>query len=113
MASLERPKPRRFSFDDVVVVLDQFCLLKQGEAKTLAPRAFDLLVYLIENGDRVIEKQELFEHVWKESFVTDSALTQAIKEVRRAIGDEADAPHYIMTIPKRGYRFIAPVNALP
>jgi DNA-binding winged helix-turn-helix (wHTH) protein/TolB-like protein len=112
MASLERPKPRRFSFDDVVVDLDQFCLLKQGEAKTLAPRAFDLLVYLIENGDRVIEKQELFEHVWKESFVTDNALTQTIKEVRRAIGDDADAPHYIMTIPKRGYRFIGAVSPM-
>jgi DNA-binding winged helix-turn-helix (wHTH) protein/TolB-like protein/Tfp pilus assembly protein PilF len=112
MASLDSPKPHRYSFDDVVVDLEQFRVFKQGEARTLAPRAFDLLVYLIENGDRVIEKQEMFDRVWKETFVTDNALTQTIKEVRRAIGDDADAPRYIVTVPKRGYRFIANLNLL-
>jgi DNA-binding winged helix-turn-helix (wHTH) protein/TolB-like protein/Tfp pilus assembly protein PilF len=113
MASLAENKKRQYSFGDVIVDRGTFCVIREGQARRLAPRAFDLLIYLMENADRVIEKRELFERVWKESFVTDSALTQAIKEVRRAIGDEADAPHYIMTIPKRGYRFIAPVNALP
>ncbi|HUQ33490.1 MAG TPA: winged helix-turn-helix domain-containing protein, partial [Pyrinomonadaceae bacterium] len=49
----------------------------------------------------------LFEAVWKESFVTDNALTRMVKEIRQVIGDAADAPRYIETVPKRGYRFIA------
>jgi TolB-like protein len=68
-----------------------------------------LLVYLIEHRGRVVEKQELFEQVWKESFVTDNALTQEIKNIRRAVGDMADAPRYIKTVHKHGYRFIAEV----
>lgn len=99
-----------YHFDDVVVDCANFRIHKSGQVRTLTPRAFDLLVYLIEHRNRVIEKQELFEQVWKESFVTDNALTRAIKDIRRAIGDDADAPRYIETVPKRGYRFIAEVG---
>jgi TolB-like protein/Tfp pilus assembly protein PilF len=98
-----------YRFDDVVVERDLFRLLKRDQATTLEPRAFDLLIYLIEHRGRVVEKQELFDQVWKESFVTDNALTQEIKNIRRAIGDPADNPHYIKTFPKHGYCFIADV----
>jgi TolB-like protein len=54
-----------------------------------------------------VEKRELFENVWKESFVSDNALTKIVREIRRAIGDDAGQPLYIETVPKRGYRFIA------
>jgi TolB-like protein/Tfp pilus assembly protein PilF len=57
----------------------------------------------------VVEKQELFDQVWKESFVTDNALTQEIMNIRHALGDEAATPHYIQTVRKHGYRFIADV----
>ena len=97
-------------FDDVVVDRESFRLLKAGEARTLEPRAFDLLLYLIDHRGRVIDKQEMFEQVWKQAFVTDNALTRAIKEIRRVIGDNASAPRYIETLPKRGYRFIAEVK---
>jgi TolB-like protein/Tfp pilus assembly protein PilF len=60
----------------------------------------------------VVEKQELFEQVWKENFVSDNALTRVIREIRQAIGDDASAPRYIETIPKRGYRFIAEISTL-
>jgi TolB-like protein len=99
-----------YYFDDVVVERDNFRVLKRDRAKMLEPRAFDLLVYLIEHHGRVVEKQELFEQVWKQSLVTDSALTQEIKQIRHAIGDDAGAPRYIETVPKRGYRFIAKIN---
>lgn len=102
--------PSTYFFDDVVVESDNYRVLKRDQAKMLEPRAFDLLIYLIEHRGRVIEKEELFEQVWKRSFVTDSALTQEIKQIRRALGDDADAPRYIETVPKRGYRFIAKVN---
>src|SRR5919205_1460445 len=99
--------PSAYYFDDVVVDRKNFHVLKGGQARTLEPRVFDLLIFLLEHRGRVIEKQELFERVWKQAFVTDNALTRAVKEIRRAIGDDASAPRYIETLPKRGYRFIA------
>jgi TolB-like protein/tetratricopeptide (TPR) repeat protein len=104
---------RCWQFDDVVVDGESFAVQKQGETTALTPRAFDVLLYLIEHHDRLVDKQELFGHVWKETFVTDSALTQVIKEIRHAIGDDAQAPRYIETVHKRGYRFIGSVKHLP
>ena len=104
--------PPRYSFDDVVVDRENFRVLKANQVRTLEPRVFDLLIYLIERPGRVIEKQELFEQIWKQAFVTDNALTRAVKEIRKAIGDDASAPRYIETVPKRGYRFIAEVILL-
>jgi TolB-like protein/DNA-binding winged helix-turn-helix (wHTH) protein/Tfp pilus assembly protein PilF len=99
--------PSGYGFDDVAVDLPNFRLEKGGEARALTPRAFDVLVYLIEQRGRVVEKQELFDQIWKETFVTDSALAREIKEIRHALEDDATAPRYIETVPKRGYRFIA------
>jgi serine/threonine protein kinase/formylglycine-generating enzyme required for sulfatase activity/predicted esterase len=109
VAAREEHPPARYCFDDVVVEPRNFRVLKNGESRSLEPRVFDLLIFLIENRGRVVEKQELFEQVWKQAFVTDNALTRAIKEIRRVIGDDASAPRYIETIPKRGYRFVAEV----
>src|SRR5205809_5420390 len=110
MARPESLTPAFYYFDDVVVDRENFRLVKGDEIRALEPRAFDLLIYLIERRGRVVEKQELFEKVWKEAFVSDNALTRAVKEIRRAIGDDAGAPRYIETLPKRGYRFIAEVK---
>ena len=96
-----------YRFDDVVIDCDNFELRKTGEIRTLTPRAFDVLIYLIENRGRVAEKQELFEQVWKGAFVTDNSLTRAVKELRRELGDRAGEQLYIETVHKRGYRFIA------
>jgi TolB-like protein len=96
-----------FCFDDVTVDEKNYRLQKGGEARGLTPRAFDVLLYLIKQDGRLVEKQEIFEQIWKESFVTDNALTRVIKEIRQAIGDDAANPIYIETIPKRGYRFAA------
>ena len=95
-----------YQFDDVSIDRDNFQVRKRGELVALTPRAFDVLTYLIEKRARVVEKQELFEQVWKETFVTDNALTRTVKEIRRNLGDNAGAPRYIETIHKRGYRFI-------
>ncbi len=99
-----------YRFDDVEVDSANFRVSKGGATTTLGPRAFDLLVYLIERRGRVVEKQQLFDEVWDGAFVTDNALTKAIKEIRQAIGDEASAPRYIETVPRRGYRFVAEVT---
>ncbi|HEX5736006.1 MAG TPA: winged helix-turn-helix domain-containing protein [Blastocatellia bacterium] len=110
MATPTNADPLLYHFDDVIVDCEKFRVQKGDQARTLSPRSFDLLVYLIEHRNRVVEKQELFEQIWKESFVTDNALTRAVKDIRRAIGDDADAPRYVETVPKRGYRFIADIK---
>ncbi|HEX6623743.1 MAG TPA: winged helix-turn-helix domain-containing protein [Pyrinomonadaceae bacterium] len=110
MSSLKETAPTCYRFDDVVVDCRNFRVVKGEQKRDLTPRAFDVLRYLIERPDRVVEKQELFERVWKEKFVSDNALTRTVKEIRQALGDSADAPRYIETVPKRGYRFIAPMS---
>jgi TolB-like protein/DNA-binding winged helix-turn-helix (wHTH) protein/Flp pilus assembly protein TadD len=98
---------------DVVIDCRDFSVLKNGERQSLTPRAFDVLRYLVERHDRVVEKSEIFEQVWKEKFVTDNALTRVVAEIRQALGDSADSPQFVETAPKRGYRFIGPVEEQP
>jgi TolB-like protein/DNA-binding winged helix-turn-helix (wHTH) protein/Flp pilus assembly protein TadD len=99
-----------YLFDDVEVDRAAVRVQKGGSPRKITPRAFEVLVYLLEHSGRIVEKQELFDQVWGERFVTDNALTRIIKEVRQVIGDDADRPRYIETVPKRGYRFIAEVT---
>ena len=100
-----------YRFDDVTVDGENFRVRKGGQDITLTPRAFDVLIFLIKNRGRAVEKQEIFDRVWKDTFVTDNALTKIIKEIRRAFEDDASQPRYIETVPKRGYRFIAELQA--
>jgi Tol biopolymer transport system component/DNA-binding winged helix-turn-helix (wHTH) protein len=101
-----------YRFDDVSIDCASLRVEKNSQPRKITPRAFDVLVYLASQHGRIVDKQELFEQVWKESFVTDNALTRAVKEIRQVIGDDADAPRYIETVPKRGYRFIADVQII-
>lgn len=99
-----------FSFDDVTVDCANFRVLKAGAMITLTPRAFDVLVALLRQPGHVFDKRELFEQVWGDTIVSDNALTKIIKELRHTLGDDANAPRYIETVPKRGYRFIGDVD---
>jgi DNA-binding winged helix-turn-helix (wHTH) protein/tetratricopeptide (TPR) repeat protein/TolB-like protein len=76
----------------------------------LEPRTMDVLAYLARNVGRVVPREEIIEAVWQRHFVADATLSHAIGELRRALGDEAQQPRYIETIPKRGYRLIADVG---
>jgi Tol biopolymer transport system component/DNA-binding winged helix-turn-helix (wHTH) protein len=101
-----------YRFDDVIVDLTDFRLQKSGEAQKITPRSFEVLVYLVRNVGRLVEKQELFAAIWGETFVSDNALTRVVREIRQVIGDDALSPRYIETVPKHGYRFIAEVETL-
>src|SRR5215212_5195055 len=105
--SKDKQAHARYYFDDVVIDAANFLVLKTGEVKKITPRAFEVLLYLLAQRGRLVEKQELFEAIWKEAFVTDNALTRMVKEIRHVIGDRADSPRYIETVPTRGYRLIA------
>ena len=97
----------QYRFDDVIVEVSSFRVRKGEQSVVLTPRAFDVLLVLLRNSGRVVEKQRLFDEVWKDTFVSDNALTKVIKEIRQALNDDAGRPSYVETLPKRGYRFIA------
>jgi DNA-binding winged helix-turn-helix (wHTH) protein/Tfp pilus assembly protein PilF len=97
----------RLRFGAIVVDLSDFTVSRDDQKQPLAPLAFDVLIYLIQNRERVVSKEELFGELWKERFVSDNALTRTIADIRHALGDSSDTPRYIATVPKRGYRFIA------
>lgn len=77
----------------------------------LTPKLLDLLFYLLERPATLVTKEQLLADVWPDANVTDNALAQAVSELREALDDSASAPTYIKTIARRGYRFIAPVEA--
>lgn len=70
----------------------------------------DLLLCLVDASETVVSKQQLIDRVWSTEFVTENALTHAITELRTKLGDDAKNPTYIETIPRRGYRIVAPVD---
>jgi eukaryotic-like serine/threonine-protein kinase len=85
--------------------------LWRDQARVQLPsRSLDVLAYLINHRDRVVDKDEMVAAVWRDVAVTDDSLTHAISLLRRAIGDDPANPAYIETIPRRGYRFIAAVE---
>ena len=106
LSLLETTEGEVYRFDDITVDTVNFRVSRNGSVITLTPRAFDVLQFLMQNNGTVVERRELFDEVWKDTFVTDNALSKVIKELRHALEDSADEPKYIETVPKRGYRFI-------
>jgi len=85
-------------------------LLRDGEAVPLTPKAFDLLVALVERQGRLLEKEELLKKVWPDTFVEEANLASNISQLRKALGEGENGHRYIETVPKRGYRFAASVS---
>jgi TolB-like protein/DNA-binding winged helix-turn-helix (wHTH) protein len=94
----------RFRVDDV-----DFRFSAGGVRIALEPKAFRLLLYLLQNPNRLVRKQELLDQIWSETNVTDSVLTRSIGILRRALDDDSREPRFIQTVPTAGYRFIADV----
>src|SRR5438094_2855749 len=96
-----------FLFDDIRVEPNTFRAFKAGQLVQLEPKALRLLLFLIENRDRLIEKEEILDAIWSGTHVTENALTREIGKLRKILGDDPKAPKYIQTVHTRGYRFIA------
>ena len=86
-------------------------LWKDGRPVALPPRALGVLTALLQTPGAVVSKQQLMDAVWPGTFVTESSLLEAVGLVRDALGDDRRNPQYVQTVHRRGYRFIAPVNA--
>ena len=85
-------------------------LLRDGEPVELSSRYLDALALMLSEAGKLVSKDRFLDEVWRGVPVTDEALTQCIKTLRRQLGDEAGRPRFIETVPKHGYRFIAPVG---
>lgn len=88
----------------------QHLLLGNGEVVHLSPKAFDLLLVLVEHHGRLLEKEELMKAVWAGTFVEEANLSYNISLIRRALGGDGSEQRLIETVPKRGYRFVGTVN---
>ena len=99
---------RRLTFGDFCLDLASEQLLCGDEVVALTPKAFAVLRRLVEDGGQLVSKEELLRAGWAKTHVSDGVLKVIILEIRRALGDDPAAPRFIETVPRRGYRFIAP-----
>jgi eukaryotic-like serine/threonine-protein kinase len=87
-------------------------LRRQDEIVTLNRRAFDVLLYLVQNPGRVLTRDELLKNVWPDTFVDENSLAQSISALRRALEEKPGENSYIVTLPGRGYQFVSAVTAI-
>jgi DNA-binding winged helix-turn-helix (wHTH) protein len=101
-----------FAFEGFVLDTRERRLVSGDSPVELNARYLDALALLVRDGGKLVPKDQFLEEVWRGVPVTDEALTQCIKTLRRKLGDDANRPRFIETVPKHGYRFIAPVEVL-
>src|SRR4030095_13502570 len=99
------------AFGDFRLDLEERLLLKNdGTEVPLTPRVFETLRYLVEHSGRLLDKELIMEAVWPDSIVEENNLAQAISKLRQVFGETPGSPDYIVTVPGRGYRFVAKVT---
>jgi DNA-binding winged helix-turn-helix (wHTH) protein len=99
------------SFGECEINLERRELWRAKRAVHVEPQVFDLLVYLVQNRDRVVSKDDLIASVWGGRIVSESTLTSRINAARTAVGDNGREQQLIRTIPRKGLRFIGAVHA--
>ena len=109
---LRAPSGTNWEFEGFKVLTEMRLLLSDGTPVPLTSKAFDPLVLLIANRNRVVTKDELLRSVWSDVAVEEGNLTQQIFLLRKALGESAQQPRYIITVPGHRYRFTASVTAI-
>ncbi|HKX28551.1 MAG TPA: transcriptional regulator, partial [Blastocatellia bacterium] len=99
-----------YSFGPFRLDPNEHLLLHEGKPVSLTPKVFDLLLVLVKHQGRLLEKDELMRAVWPDTVVEEANLSANISILRKALGDGLNEQSLIETVPKRGYRFIAPVR---
>ena len=107
---MDGQRSRFYNFGSFRIDTTERLLLRDGEPVPLAPKVYDTLLTLVENGGRVVEKEELMKAVWPDTFVEDANLTVNISALRKALGEGVSEHQYIETVPRRGYRFVSTVT---
>jgi DNA-binding winged helix-turn-helix (wHTH) protein/Tol biopolymer transport system component len=107
---METTKNTTFSFDEFEVDALKRILLKKGQPVSLNPKTFDLLLTLVEHRGAVLSKNELLDKVWENQFVEENNLTVHVAALRKILGEKKNENRFIVTVPGRGYKFIAELN---
>jgi DNA-binding winged helix-turn-helix (wHTH) protein len=110
---VERLKQRFHDFGPFRVDASRRLLLRDGNSVSLTPKAFDILMVLLCNADRIVEKDELMRLVWPGTAVEENNLTRNISGLRKALEEGPTEPRFIVTIPGRGYQFAAETPVEP
>jgi DNA-binding winged helix-turn-helix (wHTH) protein len=98
-----------YRFAQFTLCIQDRQLLRGDQPVPVTPKVFDVLSYLVANGGRLVEKSELMANIWPDTFVGDVTLARTISDLRKVLGDGVDGERLIETVPKYGYRFVAPV----
>jgi DNA-binding winged helix-turn-helix (wHTH) protein len=96
----------RYRFNEFILSPRRRMLLREGREQPLIPRYFDLLVYLIERRAEAVHRRDIFDRIWSDVIVSDSALSQAIRTIRRVLGDDSREPRFVRTVSRHGYQFV-------
>src|SRR3954447_12563131 len=96
----------RYRFSEFALSPRRRLLLRGGREVPLIPRYFDLLVLLVERRHEAVHRRDIFDRVWADVIVSDSALSQAVRTLRRTLGDDSREPRFIRTVARHGYRFV-------
>ena len=107
------PIQPRYRFSGHVLSPARRTLVRDGRELPLLPRCFDLLVLLVERRNEAVSRSEILDTVWSDVVVTDGALSQAVRILRRTLGDDPRAPAFIRTVQRHGYRFVCEVVEEP
>lgn len=113
MKPMNRYNRQIYKFDNFRLDTTERQLLRDGQTVALPSKAFDLLVVLVENNGRLVEKDELYHRVWEDPVVEESNLTVQMSAIRQALGERRENPRYITTVAGRGYRFTGEVYVTP
>lgn len=107
---MDEPKPHIYEFGDFRLDASKRLLLRGGEPVPLTPKVFDTLLYLVEHRGTVLSKDELMAAIWPDTVVEENNLGQNISKLRGVLGESRGENRYIVTVPGRGYRFVADVK---
>src|SRR4051794_15010487 len=102
-----------YEFGDCRLDVAEHLLWRGEKVIPLTPKVFETLQLFVESGGRLIEKDELMKEIWADSFVEEANLPRNISTLRKALADGENGHHYIETVPKVGYRFVAPITKVP
>jgi class 3 adenylate cyclase/tetratricopeptide (TPR) repeat protein len=100
----------RYTFGDYILDTQRYELHHAGALVQLRRKVFQILAYLLAHRERVVPKQELFEHLWPDQFVGDEALKSCMRTLRQALGERGRTPRFVRTLHGQGYRFVAAVE---
>jgi len=101
-----------FRFGPFLADPKAYRLMRAGEPIALSPKVLDLLFLLASRPATLVTKDDILQALWPDVAVTENAVTQAISDLRHALGDSPTTPKYVQTVPRRGYRFVAPVEVI-